>query len=180
MDNQTITVWDPLVRIFHWGLAVSFTIAWLTAESWDDLHEWAGYAAALLIGIRLIWGVIGSPYARFGQFVRTPSSVLSFSKAMLRGQEQRYIGHNPLGSLMILGLITAIIVTAGTGWMYTLDAFWGEEWVEQLHEVTANVMLFMVIVHVAGVVHASRRHHENLAKAMITGEKRSPAGDDIT
>lgn len=178
-DNQTVTVWDPIVRLFHWSLVLSFAVAWLSAESWKDLHEWAGYAAALLISIRLVWGFVGSRYARFRQFVRKPASVISFGKAMLRHDEPRYIGHNPAGGYMILGLIATMSVTALTGWMYTLDAFWGEEWVENIHEATATLMLVMVIAHVAGVLYTSRQHKENLVKAMVTGKKRMAEPGDI-
>lgn len=178
-DNQTIAVWDPLVRLFHWSLVLSFAVAWLSAESWKDLHEWAGYAAALLISLRLLWGFIGSPYARFRQFVRKPASVISFGRAMLRHDEPRYIGHNPAGGYMILGLIATMALTALTGWMYTLDAFWGEEWVETMHEAIATLMLIMVIAHIVGVLYASRQHRENLVKAMLTGEKRPAEPGDI-
>lgn len=178
-DNQTITVWDPLVRLFHWSLVLSFAVAWLSAESWKDLHEWAGYSAALLIGLRIVWGFTGSPYARFRQFVRKPAQVIGFGRAMLKHTEPRYIGHNPAGGYMILGLLAALTVTSLTGWMYTLDAFWGEEWVESTHEATAELMLVMVIAHVGGVLYASWQHKENLAKAMVTGEKRAPGPEDI-
>lgn len=179
-DNQTTTVWDPLVRLFHWSLALSFAIAWLSAESWKDLHEWAGYSAALLISVRVLWGFYGSPYARFRQFVRKPGTVLSFARAMLRHDEPRYIGHNPAGGYMILGLIAMMAVTALSGWMYTLDAFWGEEWVENIHEAGATLLLIMVVAHVAGVLHASRQHRENLMKAMLTGKKRAAGPEDIS
>ena len=178
-DTSPIRVWNLPVRLFHWSLAASFAIAWLSADNWDDLHEWAGYAAAALIAFRLVYGVFGSRYARFSQFVRGPSVVVAYLKAMLRGEEQRYIGHNPAGSFMIVGLIVAMTVTATTGWIYTLDAFWGEEWVENVHSFTADLMLIMVAVHILGVLYASRKHHENLVAGMISGNKRAPSKDDI-
>lgn len=177
--EQTIKVWDPLVRLFHWSLVVSFAIAWLTADEWDDLHEWAGYAAAALIGFRLLWGLAGPRYARFRQFVRSPGTVMDYIRASVRGNEPRYLGHNPAGAVMIVGLILAMAGTALTGWMYTLDAFWGVDWVEETHELLADLMLVMVGVHVAGVIVASLRHKENLVRAMINGRKRAPGDTDI-
>ncbi len=177
--EQTVKVWDPVVRLFHWSLVVSFAVAWLTADEWDNLHEWAGYAAAALIGFRLMWGLIGPRYARFSQFIRSPGGVAAYIGASLKGKEPRYLGHNPAGSLMILGLILAMAGTAATGWMLTLNAFWGAEWVEDTHEALANLMLFMVAAHVAGVVFASLRHKENLVRAMINGRKRAPESADI-
>jgi len=176
--EQIIIVWDPLVRLFHWSLVVSFAVAWLSAEDWADLHEWAGYAAAALIAFRLFWGVVGSNYARFRQFVRPPATIMSFTRALWHRQEPRYIGHNPLGSLMILALMAAMAITALTGWMYTLDAFWGEEWVEETHEAMANLMLGMVALHIAGVLYASYAHKENLVRAMFTGKKRAAVAGD--
>lgn len=176
--EQTITVWDPLVRLFHWSLVVSFAVAWLSADDLADLHEWAGYTAAALIALRLVWGVVGSNYAQFRQFVRSPGTIMNFVRALWRRQEPRYIGHNPLGSLMILALIAAMTITALTGWMYTLDAFWGEEWVEETHEAVANLMLGMVAIHITGVMYASYVHKENLVRAMFTGKKRAAVAGD--
>jgi len=177
--HPTIRVWDPFVRLFHWSLAVSFGIAWLTAEEWSDLHKWAGYAAAALIALRLVWGVTGPRYARFSQFVRSPAEVLRYLAAMRRKREPRHLGHNPAGGLMIIALLSTMAATAVTGWMFTLDAFWGVQWVEEAHGVLANLMLALVILHVAGVLVASLHHRENLARAMVTGQKRAPEPGDV-
>ena len=179
MSDQAIKVWDPLVRLFHWSLVVSFAIAWLTAEEWAALHNWAGYATAALIAVRLAWGLVGTKYAQFRQFVRSPGMVIAFTRAMLRGEEPRYLGHNPAGSLMILGMIAAMAITAITGWMYTLDTFWGVEWVEEMHEAMANLMLGMVAIHIAGVLYASYAHQENLMRSMFTGKKRAAGAGDV-
>ncbi|MBN1237973.1 MAG: cytochrome b/b6 domain-containing protein [Gammaproteobacteria bacterium] len=179
MGEPSIKVWDPLVRLFHWSLAVSFAVAWLTAEDWRDLHEWAGYAAAALIAFRIVWGLVGPSYARFGSFLRSPVTVARYLGDMARGRERRYIGHNPVGGVMIIALIVGLAATALTGWMYTLDAFWGVEWVEETHEVLANVMLALVLIHIAGVAFASLRHRENLVRAMLVGRKRAPGRADI-
>jgi cytochrome b len=177
--EQTIKVWDPFVRLFHWSLVVSFAIAWLTADEWDALHEWAGYAAGGLIGLRLLWGLIGPKYARFAQFIRSRDATTKYIRASILGGEPRYIGHNPVGGLMIVGLILAMAGTATTGWMSTLNAFWGVEWVEETHEALASFMLILVAIHVAGVIFASLHHKENLVRAMINGRKREPEASDI-
>lgn len=28
----TVRVWDPLVRVFHWGLVLAFATAWISAD----------------------------------------------------------------------------------------------------------------------------------------------------
>jgi len=178
--EATVKVWDPLVRIFHWSLVASFAVAWVSGDVWDNLHIWAGYAAAGLIAFRLLWGLLGPRYARFSQFVRTPGTVAAYVKDLLIGRERRYLGHNPAGGAMILLLIVSLAALCLTGWMLTLDMFWGADWVEEIHEVLANLLLVLVGLHIAGVVLASLKHHENLARAMITGRKRAPtAGDRV-
>ena len=172
MADRTVKVWDPLVRVFHWSLVASFAFAWVTAEDWARPHEWAGYAAAALIGVRILWGVIGPKYARFSQFVRSLRSAIN-------GSERRYLGHNPAGGMMIVALILATAATALTGWMTTLPAYHGAEWVEEAHELMANLMLVLVLLHVAGVILAGFRHRENLVRAMIVGRKRAPEAADI-
>lgn len=179
LTARTVAVWDPLVRIFHWSLAASFAVAWLTADEWDALHEWAGYAAGALIAFRVMWGLIGPRYARFGQFLRAPRAVAAYLRATVRGEEPRYVGHNPAGGVMILGLIVVMAATALTGWGMTLDPVGEPEWLEETHEVLANLLLVMVGLHVAGVLFASLRHRENLVRAMFAGRKRAPGPLDV-
>ncbi len=94
--TATVKVWDPLVRIFHWGLAGSFAVAFLTAEEVRDVHEVAGYVAGGLIASRLVMGFAGSPYARFRQVSAQPRDVASYLLSMISHSDRRYIGHNPL------------------------------------------------------------------------------------
>lgn len=175
----TVKIWDPLVRAFHWCLVASFAIAWMSAEEWNDLHQWAGYAAGALITLRLVWGLVGTRHARFAQFVRSPSTVATYLRDILAGRERRYLGHNPAGGAMILALMGCMAALCVTGWLYTTDAFWGEEWVEETHEFLANFLLGLVGLHVGGVLLAGIRHRENLVRAMLTGRKRAPGPGDV-
>lgn len=201
-------VWDPVIRLFHWGLVAAFTVAWLTAEELQSVHEIAGYAVAGLIAVRLIWGLIGSRYARFAQFLRGPAATMTYLRDMARGREARYLGHNPAGAAMIVALLVTLSGTALTGWLmeepermallpqlpqivtpayadedenehYGAEGKGGESALEEVHEVMANLTLLLVVLHVAGVALASVRHRENLARAMITGDKRAPGPGDI-
>ena len=172
-------VWDLAVRLFHWSLVASFAVAWISAEEWQDLHLWAGYAAAALVAFRLVWGLAGTRYARFRQFVRRPRVVVAYLRDVLSGREARYLGHNPAGGAMILALLLAMAGLCLTGWLYTTDAYWGVEWVEETHELLANLLLALVGLHVLGVLLASLRHRENLVRAMVTGRKRPAGPDDL-
>ena len=174
-----IRVWDPFVRAFHWALAASFAVAWLSSEKWDGLHAAAGYAAGALVGLRIVWGFFGPRYARFTQFVRPPDAVIAYLRAIKDGSERRYIGHNPAGGAMIVVLLVAMAATAVSGWLQTTDAFWGSAILQHVHSLLAHGVLALVAVHLAGVALASLRHRENLARAMVVGVKRGAGPGDM-
>jgi len=177
--HPTVRVWDLFVRVFHWGLVAAFAIAWLTRHSAETIHYTAGYVAAALVVLRLVWGVAGTHYARFRQFARSPRTILGYLRDIATGREARYLGHNPAGGAMIIALILFMGGTAFTGWLSTTDAFWGVEWMSKLHERIADGLLILVVLHIAGVVLASVRHRENLVRAMVTGLKRQPEPGDV-
>lgn len=114
---RRVLVWDPLVRLFHWGLVGAFATAWLTAEDIQPVHQLAGYAVAGLVGFRVLWGLVGSRYARFTQFVRGPAQTLSYIGDMIPGRERRYLGHNPAGAAMVVAILATLSGTALTGWL---------------------------------------------------------------
>jgi cytochrome b len=166
--SDPLRVWDPLVRTFHWTLAAAFTIAFCAEDELLGVHIWVGYLALALIAVRVVWGVIGTRYARFSDFVRGPRQVLAYLKDELAFRAPRYVGHNPAGGAMILALLLSVAITGVTGWALTGG---GEDW-EEIHEFFAYLSLGLVIVHVAGVLFASLVHRENLIGGMITGFKR--------
>jgi len=175
----TVRVWDPLVRIFHWSLVGLFTFAFLTGDEWQRPHETAGYIIAGLIAVRVFWGFAGSRHARFMSFIYRPSTVAGFVNDTVRMKARRYLGHNPAGGLMVIGLLLVIAVISVSGWMMTTDAYWGVKWVGELHEGAAFTALGLVALHIGGVIVASFEHGENLVRAMITGRKRAAGPDDI-
>ncbi|MFZ3034723.1 MAG: cytochrome b/b6 domain-containing protein [Parvibaculum sp.] len=206
--SSKVRVWDPLVRVFHWGLVAAFATAWLTADELQPVHEIAGYTVAGLVVFRLGWGLVGSRYARFAQFLKGPGETLAYLGDMTRGRERRYLGHNPAGAAMIVALLVTLSGTAFTGWLMedearvamlpSIPAIVAPAWADddgdarvygergevegplkEVHETLANLMLLLAALHVGGVVLASFRHHENLARAMVTGDKRGPGPGDI-
>jgi cytochrome b len=159
---------------------LTVTLAWLSAEmfGWFAVHEPVGYAVIAIVAVRVLWGFVGSRYARFEQFVQRPSVTWRYALTVVRGKAPRYVGHNPLGGWMIMALLSSITLTCITGWLFTTDRFWGDPWVHLLHNLFAWTVLVLIALHVMGVAQASRAHRENLVGAMITGRKPAPAGDD--
>lgn len=111
----SVKVWDPLVRLFHWSLVAAFAIAWLTGDEESRLHELAGYAVIGLVLVRIVWGFVGTRYARFSDFVYRPSTVLGYAREILRGKPKHYLGHNPLGGMMVLALLVSLLAAGATG-----------------------------------------------------------------
>lgn len=167
----TVLVWDAPVRVFHWLMVVCFAGAYLTSESetWRLLHVTLGYTMAGLVAFRMVWGMLGTRYARFASFVRGPRAVAAYLRSLLTHQPQHHTGHNPAGALAIVAMLALTATIAATGWA-TYEELSGE-WVAELHEVVANGMLLLVGFHIAAVVISSWLHHENLARAMLTGRK---------
>lgn len=104
---RSILVWDLPTRVFHWLLVACVAVAWLTGGEEESirLHAAAGYTVALLVLWRLVWGLIGSRYARFASFLFSPAKTAEFAAGLVQGQPKRYIGHNPVGSLAIIGFL---------------------------------------------------------------------------
>lgn len=170
-SQQRTLVWDLPTRAFHWLLALSFAGAYLTADSerLRDAHMLLGYTTVGLVVFRLLWGVVGTRYARFAAFLLSPAAVVGYLKSLLTGSPRHHFGHNPAGSWAIVGMLLLIIALGATGWTQAVEA--GPEWLEDLHEGLANAMLALVAVHVAAVLLSSVLHRENLVLAMVTGYK---------
>ncbi|HKU71556.1 MAG TPA: cytochrome b/b6 domain-containing protein [Burkholderiales bacterium] len=179
MEKSKVLVWDVPTRLFHWLLALSFTGAFLTAESeqYRDVHVLLGYTVLGLVAFRLVWGLIGTRYARFSSFAYGPGSVLSYIKSLLTRSPQHHLGHNPAGSWAIYALLALSLLAGASGYATYNDI--GGRWMEELHEALANTLLGVVFVHIAGVLVSSVLHRENLVCSMITGYKPPKSGTGI-
>jgi len=171
VQKPKILVWDLAVRAFHWLLALSFLGAFLTAESerYRDVHVALGYAMLGLVAFRLVWGLVGTRYARFWSFAFGPRSVLTYVKSLFTRSPQHYLGHNPAGSWAIYALLASSLLAGASGYAVYEDI--GGHWMEEMHETFANLLLAVVAVHLAGVVASSLLHRENLVRSMLTGYK---------
>jgi len=182
-EPSTVKAWDPLIRIFHWSLVIFVLLAFLSEDDWSKLHLWSGYAVTLLIGFRLLWGLVGTRTARFTSFVRSRRAVVQHLKAMLTFNAPHYLGHNPAAAVMVILLLTSITLVAFSGMVMvagegqgplaaTVFATWHGGWVEDIHEFFANFTLLLIFGHLAGVLFSSLVEGENLVRAMITGRKK--------
>ncbi|HET7852797.1 MAG TPA: cytochrome b/b6 domain-containing protein [Methyloceanibacter sp.] len=178
-----VYVWDPFVRLFHWGLVAGFTVAYFTEGDLLTVHVWAGYLVGLLIVARVLWGFIGSRHARFSDFIYDPGTTLRYVRDLMLFRGRRYLGHSPGGGAMVVLLLIFVAATVVTGLVvYGGDQGAGPlagmfsketgEAMEKVHELIANITLALVLLHVSAVILASFVHHENLARAMVTGRKR--------
>lgn len=186
---QRTLIWDLPTRLFHWTLASSFALAWLTSEGdrWRSIHVFLGYLILGLVGFRLVWGFAGSHFSRFASFWFGPRQALDYLKQVATGHAPRHVGHNPTGSLAIYILLTLAVLVGMTG-IVTLGGDEGHgiaagwlsfaqvQIVKELHKLAAYAMLLVVGGHLAGVVVESVLHKENLAGSMITGFKMTEPG----
>ena len=167
------------MRLLHWTLVVSVAASAIGIVNWFGIHQPAGYVALAAVLLRLVWGGVGSRYARFAQFLRGPRAALRYARNVAGGCERRFIGHNPLGGWMVVALLADAIATGLTGWLYTTDRFWGVQWVEELHSLLGHALIPLLLLHVAGAVFTSWRHRENLIAAMLHGRKPAAQPHDI-
>lgn len=176
--RRRILVWDIPTRLFHWSLVLCFTLAYLTSESerWQLWHVTAGYLFGALLLFRLIWGVVGTRYARFSNFLHGPKTVLAYLASLLSRHPKHYVGHNPAGAWAILAMLGLGIFTVITGWASFSD--YGD-WFGELHEGIVNLLLLIIGIHVIGVLVSSLLHHENLVRSMVNGYKLGNAADSI-
>ncbi|MFB9173438.1 cytochrome b/b6 domain-containing protein [Roseibium salinum] len=194
--------WDPLVRISHWLIAAAVIANGLIVKPGGTIHIWIGWAVLGLLLLRLAWGLLGPAEARFSTFPPDPRAALSHLVDLVRGRPREYPSHNPAGAMMAYALWACLAVVTVTGlvmteakspitiaeekaavaagdWSVLVGADDSEgdedlgEVVEEVHEVTANLMLFLALLHVAGVAVESRALRRNLVRSMIFGRTKN-------
>jgi cytochrome b len=178
---KRVLIWDLPTRLFHWLLSSGFIVAaTISLLLGDDsplfpYHAIIGLIIALMVCLRVIWGVVGTRYARFGTFVFGPGAVMEYMKSTIVGGGKRYVGHNPGSAVAIFALLALVLAMAITGVMLGQ----GNESVKDLHEILAWVAVGCVVVHVLGVAFHTLRHRENIVASMIHGKKDAEPSDEI-
>lgn len=177
--SRRILVWDVPTRVFHWLQVLSFTIAYLTAfsERLRNYHVTLGYILLGLLVFRLLWGFIGTRYARFGSFLFTPREITAYLRSLLKDNPMHYLGHNPLGSVAVWLLLALGMVVSVSGVLALQDE--ASDLVIEMHSISTNVMIGLILLHILGVLVSSVLNRENLVVSMITGVKPADAGEGI-
>jgi cytochrome b len=188
--SNGLRVWDAPVRLFHWLVVVLVVVSVVTGKVGGNamqVHEWSGIGILTLVLFRLVWGVVGSTYARFTNFVRGPVAALSYGIALVRGGAPFQAGHNPLGGWSILLMLASLGLQAATG-LFANDDIMLEgplaahvsketsDLLTRIHHANLNVLLALVAVHVAAALFYLLVKRENLIVPMFTGRKRVPEG----
>lgn len=186
-STAQVKVWDVPVRLFHWLSAAGFVLAYIAAEMHKmTLHVWVGYTLLALLLFRVVWGFVGSHYARFSSFVFSPQQTLAYVRSLYGGHAIHYYGHNPAGALMVFallavlvaifvsGLVTLAVIDYEGPLLFLANAVGDDTayFFRQAHDFFVDVALLLVPLHLLGVVAGSLQHRENLVRAMVTGLKR--------
>lgn len=172
-DNGKVTLWDPLVRLFHWSLVLIFIANYFVNESGEEWHQWLGYTAVSWLVVRFFWGFFGKGAARWSDFFPTPARLWVHIRALISGQPYHRMGHSPLGALVMILMMLCVLSLGISGFLLVeTETFAYESWLEDLHETIANTLLGLVILHISAAVFESWRMKENLPLSMITGKRR--------
>lgn len=172
-------VWDLPIRLFHWALAALIGFSWWSAENnHTDWHIWSGFAILTLLFFRLLWGMFGSSTARFSNFVRGPRAIRDYLRDSSRW---RIAGHTPLGALSVVALLGATAVQVGLGLVSTDEDGLNEgplaqlvslevsEAARELHEQFFNVVLGLIVMHLAAILYFRLARGKRLTGPMISG-----------
>lgn len=176
-------VYDLPTRIFHWMFAGLFLTAFVITKTVDDesavfsYHMLAGLVLSLLVTLRIIYGIWGTKHARFSGFALNPKDLFNYFKGILRGSKTKWAGHNPASSWAAILMIAMAAGLGLTGYLMTSGP--DKETFEDIHELLANGLFVVAVLHIAGIVLHTLRHKEVIGLSMIDGKKTDIATDDV-
>ncbi|MCB9025463.1 MAG: cytochrome b/b6 domain-containing protein [Bdellovibrionaceae bacterium] len=167
-------VYDWPTRLFHWLFAGLFLFSFVIAKTVDDesmvftYHMLSGLLLGGIVLWRIIWGIIGSKYARFSEFSLNPWELKDYFLEVFSNSKKRWAGHNPASSWAALVMLAFALGLAVTGYLMTTG---NKEAYEDLHEFLANSFVIVAVLHIAGVAIHSIRHQDTIALSMVDGKK---------
>lgn len=182
-ETQWVKVWDLPLRLFHWSLVLTMGSAIASGIAGGEWMTWHGRMGQAILGLlvfRWVWGVVGSRYARFSQFWPTPTQLRCYFQGKWQG-----VGHNPLGALSVLTLLSLLTIQAVLGLLSNDDiAFTGPlaQWVTEeqslrltgWHHQLATVLYGVIGLHLLAIVfHVVVKKHR-LVRPMISGHTPLP------
>lgn len=182
-SRNRVLIWDVPVRLFHWAQLALFVSLFITAEIFDDkieLHAKLGLVLLGLVLFRLLWGFVGSSYARFSHFLKGPRTVLSYIPSLFSRESHFEAGHNPLGGWMVIALLLLVLTQAVLGLFANDDIMFDgplaylvskdtSDLLTGLHEDVFHLILILVGLHVAAVIWHKLFKGDNLLIPMLTG-----------
>lgn len=185
-----VRVWDVPVRVFHWTLVALVTTSFVTGKIGGNAmqyHMWSGYAILALVTFRIVWGFVGGTHARFGDFLYGVKRVVGFARELFSREHSPYLGHNPWGGWMVLALLLLLLAQASMGLFADDDIatrgplanLVSEKVVSlcsKLHDLNGNLLIALVVAHIAAVLFHKFYKGEPLITAMVSGRKPLPSG----
>lgn len=168
---QRVRVWDPIVRLLHWALAILVVVD-LVRDEGDYPHRLVGYAAVVVVLLRLTWAARSRGHGGMAALRPSLSAAAAYLRLLLAGRAPQPAGHNPLGLWMVWAIWTLVLLLGLTGWLSRTDTFWGDEIVELAHELLADLILLAVAAHIVAIAGMSWLWRTNLPAAMVSGWKR--------
>tara|TARA_A200000113_G_scaffold37940_1_gene31000 strand:+ start:734 stop:1417 length:684 start_codon:yes stop_codon:yes gene_type:complete len=186
---QKVLVWDIPTRVFHWLLVFSLLAQYATAEWLENAVQWhfyIGYFTLFLVIFRILWGFVGTQYARFSSFVTGPRKVIRYLKTLFDKDSMPSIGHNPLGGWFVIAMLVLVAVQAISGLFMTDDIFLDGPYrpladektlalMNSLHHLAFDILLYVIALHIAAVFFYSIYKKQKLVPAMLHGKKVSKA-----
>lgn len=190
-QSTSLKIWDVPVRVFHWSLVILFATAYVTnalGTNYFKYHVWSGYAIIVLVSFRILWGLVGTYHARFINFVRNPITTIKYAVSVFKRTDKHYVGHNPLGAIMVITLLAAVLTQAITGLftndeIFNLGPLYGyisNELSLQLTSIHRQLFYWIlgaIALHVVAVLIHIFLKRDNIIKAMFTGRKISSEGN---
>lgn len=184
---QRVKIWDPWIRLVHWGLVALLAVSWWSVENDRmDLHVLSGELTLGLLLFRIGWGLWGSDTARFSRFLRSPIAALAHLRHMTRREADTEMGHNAAGGWMVLAMLALLLLQTATG-LFAGDFYDVHgplagrvsgalnDLASKVHEFNFNLILTAVGLHVAAVLLYALLKRQDLVRPMVTGVKRLPA-----
>ncbi len=184
---QKVLVWDIPTRFFHWLLVASLLAQYATAEWFENAIQWhfyIGYFTLFLVVFRVLWGFVGTHYARFNSFVTGPRDVANYVMTLFNKHSASSVGHNPLGGWFVIVMLVLVAVQAVSGLFMTDDIFLDGPYrqladketlalMNTLHHLAFDILLYVIALHIAAVIFYGVYKKQKLVPAMVHGKKES-------